>query len=217
MRILGVSGSAIKESNTDRALKHLLEATGMRTEFIKLSDYDIRPCTACLGCIESNQCILKDDGVKLAEKAFKADALVVAGFTPYSTLDSRTKMFLERLYPLRHRHGLMGQKPGAAIVTSCVVGEHPQLPPAGQLGLDAIRYFMMEEGMNYVGGAIVPGNVPCLRCGENGQCQMSAIPMIHGPEAEVGEVEINDIASNAPLLSQLEELAQALVDDYYKG
>jgi multimeric flavodoxin WrbA len=50
----------------------------------------------------------------LAEKAKQANALIIGGFTPYSSLDSRTKAFIERLYPLRHIHGFMRGKPGAA-------------------------------------------------------------------------------------------------------
>ena len=121
MKVLGISGSPIKNSNTDRALKIVLESTYMKSEFIKLSDYNFGPCDACLGCIKTNKCIKKDDGVMLAEKSYKADALIIAGFTPYSSLDSRTKAYMERLYPLRHRHGLMAGKPGGAIVTSAMV------------------------------------------------------------------------------------------------
>ncbi|BBO91981.1 hypothetical protein DSCOOX_51610 [Desulfosarcina ovata subsp. ovata] len=36
MKVLGVSGSPIKNSNTDRALKAVLNATECETEFIKL-------------------------------------------------------------------------------------------------------------------------------------------------------------------------------------
>lgn len=215
MRILGVSGSPIKNSNTDRALQRLLAATGVRTEFVKLRDHNINPCNACLGCIASNQCVQQDDGIKLAEKAFKADALVVAGFTPYSSLDSRSKIFLERLYPLRHRHGLMSGKPGAAIITSAIPGGHEQLPAAGQNGMDAIAYYMMEEGMNFIGGVIVPGNVPCVRCGDNGQCQMSGLQMIHGPEASVTSIGIKNLEDDEKLLAQLDSLGEKLVETYY--
>jgi len=152
MKVLGVCGSPVKDSNTDRALKKALAATGLETEFIKLSDYTVAPCRACLGCVETNQCVLTDDGVLLAEKAKAADALIIAGFTPYSTLDSRTKAFLERLYPLRHTYGYMAGKPGGAIVTCAVPDGNDLLPPAGDLGIDAIRFYMMEEGMDFVGG-----------------------------------------------------------------
>ncbi len=34
-RILGISGSPIPDSNTDRAIKRILEHTGLDSEFIK--------------------------------------------------------------------------------------------------------------------------------------------------------------------------------------
>ena len=80
MKVLGVSGSPIKNSNTDRALRLALESTGLETEFIKLKDYTIAPCQACLGCIKTNRCVIDDDGIMLAEKAKEADALIIAGF-----------------------------------------------------------------------------------------------------------------------------------------
>ena len=99
MKVLGVSGSPIENSNTDRVLKKALESTGLQTEFIKLKEYKVAPCLACLGCVKTNRCVIEDDGIMLAEKAKTADAMIIAGFTPYSSLDARTKAFIERLYP----------------------------------------------------------------------------------------------------------------------
>ncbi len=191
MKVIGVSGSPIKDSNTDRALKLVLESTGLDWEFVKLTDYAVAPCMACLGCLKTNRCVIQDDGIALAEKAKEADAMVVAGFTPYSTLDSRTKAFLERLYPLRHNHGFMAGKPGAAIITCAVPEDNELLPPACESGINAILYYMMEEGMNIVGAVKVFGNVPCVKCGNGDECKMSAIPMIYGQDATVGSVGIN--------------------------
>jgi multimeric flavodoxin WrbA len=124
MKVLGVSGSPIRDGNTDRALKAALSATGTETEFLKLIDYSVAPCRACLGCVKTNTCVIEDDGILLAQKAKESDALIIAGYTPYSSLDSRTKAFIERLYPLRHIYGFMRGKPGAAIVT-CAPGPSP--------------------------------------------------------------------------------------------
>jgi hypothetical protein len=60
MKVLGVSGSPIKNSNTDRALKAALDVTGME-----------------------NGVHQKDDGIMLAEKAKEADAMIVAVYTPF--------------------------------------------------------------------------------------------------------------------------------------
>lgn len=182
--------SPIKNSNTDRALKAVLEATGCDTELIKLIDYTVAPCRACLGCLETNQCVIKDDGIELAEKAKKADALVIAGFTPYSTLDSRTKAFIERLYPLRHKHGFMATKPGGAVITCCVSEDNNALPPACQMGINAVQFYMMEEGMNFVGAVKIQGNVPCIKCGSGDECKMSGIKMLYGENATVNSVGI---------------------------
>jgi multimeric flavodoxin WrbA len=210
MKILGVSGSPIPDSNTDRVLKAVLNATGAETEFVKLADYSIEPCRACLGCVETNRCVIEDDGIIMAEKARDADALIVAGFTPYSTLDARTKAFLERLYPLRHKHGFMRGKPGAAVVTSAVPGGSEMLPHAAQLAADAVMYYMMEEGMNFVGGIKVLGNVPCIKCGHGDDCPMSGVKMIYGTEASVNSVGVNLCENQPRVLQEAESLGKQI-------
>ncbi len=210
MKVLGISGSPVKNSNTDRALQIVLEATSMTAEFIKLSNYNVGPCDACLGCIKTNRCIKKDDGVMLAEKTYKADAVIIAGFTPYSSLDSRTKAYMERMYPLRHNHGLLAGKPGAAIITSAIPPGHEGMPPAADIGIQAIQHFMMEEGMKFIGGVSLLGNVPCVRCGQDGQCQMSGLKMIHGRDATPDSVGINDFANDKEQVADLQQLGEAI-------
>ena len=212
MKVLGVSGSPIRNSNTDRALQSVLDATGLETEFVKLIDYQIAPCRACLGCVKTNRCVIPDDGVMLAEKAKAADALVIAGFTPYSTLDARTKAFIERLYPLRHLHGFMAGKPGAAVVTSCVPDDNPQLPPAAEMGVNAIVFCMMEEGMKFVGALKVQGNVPCIRCGFGDSCKMSGVKMLHGSTASVDSVGVKRFEEQPIAIRGAEELGRKIAE-----
>jgi len=210
MKILGVSGSPIKDSNTDRTLRAVLAATGCETEFVKLSDCTVAPCRACLGCVATNRCVIEDDGIMLAEKARQADALVIAGFTPYSTLDARTKAFIERLYPLRHTHGFMAGKPGAAVITCCVPEGNTMLPPAGQMGINAIQFYMMEEGMEFIGAVRVAGNVPCVKCGRGDACAMSGIRMLYGPEATVDSVGIASFEGQPRAVDAATELGRNL-------
>lgn len=155
----------------DRALnrptnqRQLRRPAGVETEFIKLFDYTIAPCKACLGCVKTNRYVIKDDAIELAEKVKAADALVVGAFTPYSSLDSRTKAFLERLYPLRHRCGFLAKKPAAAVVTTAVPRGVEGLPPGADMGVNAIQFFAMEEGIEFVGSVVIDGNVSCVKCG----------------------------------------------------
>lgn len=211
-KVLGVSGSPIANSNTDRAVQAVLAATGHDTEFVKLSDHTIAPCKACLGCVQTNRCVIQDDGIALAEKAKAADALVIAGFTPYSTLDARSKAFMERLYPLRHKTGFMAGKPGAAVITSCVPEGHAQLPPAADLGANAIMFYMMEEGMRFVGSLKVQGNVPCVRCSHGDRCPMSGIPMLYGAGSTVESVGIASFESQPAAVASAQDLGRKLAE-----
>ncbi len=212
MKVLGVSGSPIKNSNTDKALMAVLEATGLVTEFIKLTDYTVAPCKACLGCVKTNRCVIQDDGILLTEKAKETDALVVAGFTPYSSLDARTKAFIERLYPLRHNHGFMAGKPGAVVITSAIPEGNKELPPAADMGVNAVMFYMMEEGMRFIGALKVQGNVPCVRCGVGDECKVSGLKMIHGPMATVDSVGIKSFESQPQNLDAARELGWKLAE-----
>ncbi len=210
MKVLGVSGSPIENSNTDRALQAALDATGLETEFIKLSKYTVAPCMACLGCVETNRCVIEDDGIMLAEKAKEADALIIAGYTPYCSLDARTKAFIERLYPLRHQHGYMQGKPGGAIITCAVPPATEMLPPACDFGANAIKFYMIEEGMEFMGEVRVLGNVPCIKCGHGDECPVSGVKMLFGPEATVDSVRINCFEDQGEAVAVAQALGRAI-------
>ena len=68
IEILGISESPVKNSNTDRLVKAMLDATGLESKFIKLSNINVRPYLACKQCVPDNICKVKDDFPYLAEK-----------------------------------------------------------------------------------------------------------------------------------------------------
>lgn len=192
MKVLGVSGSPIPNSNTDRAIKAILDATGLESEFIKLSDYKFSGCMHCLKCTYTNKCVITDDdGVMLIEKAREADAIVIGGWTPYSSLDSRTKAFMERCFANRHLKNYMKGKPAVSVVTHAAPEENLELPQAASMGQNSIMYYMIEEGMDYLGGVKVLGNVPCIRCGVGDTCEISGLKMLLGPTATVAKAGVN--------------------------
>jgi multimeric flavodoxin WrbA len=210
MRVLGVSGSPIPNSNTDRAVQATLNATELPTEFVKLADYSVAPCRACLCCVETNRCVQADDGNLLMDKVLAADALVVGGYTPYSSLDAATKAFLERLYPGRHRVGAYRGKLGAVVVTSAVPVGAEGLPPAPQTAVQQVASFFMEEGMTVVGSVVVMGNVPCVKCPHGDDCAMSGITMLYGPDACKETVGINQFESQPEVVAQAQALGREL-------
>lgn len=208
--ILGVSGSPVAQSNTDRGVMQVLVSAGGSWEFVKFNQYELEPCRACLGCLESNRCVLQDDGNLLVDKAAAAEALVVGGYAPYGSLDARTKGFLERLYPLRHGRGLMVGKPGMAVITCC-------FPDAEQPGLNScqaaeagIHSYMAAEQMTYVGGLHIKGNAPCARCGQE-HCSMSVLRLVFGDKALQEDVmALHCVEEQEDVLEQAWDLGKVL-------
>ena len=173
LKILGVSGSPVPNSNTDRAVKAVLEASGLESEFVKLSDINVRPCRACKRCVEDNICKQEDDFPALAEKLREAKALVVGAYGPYSSLDAYTKAFLERLWSMRHVKNLNEGKQIVIIVTGLI-------PPISKQVSNSIALEMRMENMEVLDTILFKGNVPCLTCGRGSECKMSGVPMLFG-------------------------------------
>jgi len=196
-QIIGISGSPIPNSNTDRAVKRVLESTGLDYEFVKLSDLNVRPCRACKQCASDNICKQEDDFPKLAEKVKKASGLVIGAYTPYSQIDAFTKSFLERLWSLHHVNNLMEGKTVLLIITRIYpkMLEKPILRYTGlgkimaslKLPSEKVKNIvpttMKMEGVNVIGTVIIKGNAPCLTCGHGDECKMSAIKGVHGKNA----------------------------------
>jgi multimeric flavodoxin WrbA len=170
-QILGISGSPIKSSNTDRLIRAVLDASGLRAEFVKLSKITVRPCIACLGCKSDNICKVQDDLPALAEKVRRAGAIVVGGYTPYGSMDGFVKAFLERLFSLRHQNGLNRGKI-AVVVTTGIGRGAPGLEEASEQIAHALRL----EGMQVIEQLKAVGNPECMVCGFGETCPMSALP-----------------------------------------
>ncbi len=180
MAILGFSGSPIKNSNTDRLVKHFLESSGEEFEFIKLSDYNIKPCRACLACVKTNTCILKDDFAPIEAKIKQADAFVFGFYVPFSMIDAFTKSLLERLYSMHHNILLQGKY--MVSIGSSVAPTSPTM--------DAIHETIAMEGllerMNYLGKISIQGSLPCAVCGQGEECPHGFLKMVYGPDAKEG-------------------------------
>jgi len=181
IEVLGISGSPVKNSNTDRLVKAVMDATGLESEFVKLSLIDVRPCLACKKCVPDNVCKVKDDFPELAEKIKNTKALIIGAYIPYGQIDGFTKALLERFWSLRHVNNLLRGKLCATILT----GLQPDV-------LDNVNQSMAAElkeyeRMDLVGQLAVQGNLPCLTCGEGDECEMSGLKVLYGPDAKTSD------------------------------
>jgi len=86
IKILGISGSPVPNSNTDRLIMQVLKSSKLEYEFVKLSDLSVGPCRACKACVKDNICKVDDDFPELAKKLLDAKALVIGGYTSYGMM-----------------------------------------------------------------------------------------------------------------------------------
>lgn len=187
--VLGISGSPIHNSNTDRLIQHILDSTGKSAEFIKLSQINVRPCLGCKKCVTTNRCVQKDDFPELAEKLRHAKALVIGGYTPYGILDAFTKAFLERLWSMRHVNSLNEGKITVTVISSL-------REEKGQIALDQMATVMKMERTRHIGQLQILGNLPCLICGKGDHCKNSGgIQMVYGPDAHASCEYIRPVES----------------------
>lgn len=168
VEVLGISGSPVKNSNTDRLVKLVLDSTGLRSEFIKLSDCKIEPCNACMvddlkwgsifPCQLDNQCIIRDDFQKIRPKLLEADALVIGGYPSYGSIDAWTKTFLERLFALDHcafqEKPLMTGKLGVSIAVCNTVED-------GKTAAEQIEHMFRNLRMIPIAKIVAQGSFPC--------------------------------------------------------
>lgn len=210
VQVLGISGSPVFDSNTDRAVRKILQHTGLESEFVKLSELDFAPCRACLGCINANECVVIDDARSLAARFREVPAFVLGAYTPYSSLDARTKAFMERMFCFRHRTGGSRGKLGVAVVTTACPPGAKDVPPAAATALSQIGFWMAEEGIVNLGAMVLEGNLPCIRCGRGDWCEVSGIKMIHGPDATVASVGVHTFDEDDAMLARAAELGQAI-------
>lgn len=93
MKILGMVASFRKYGNSEIAVKEALlgaEEAGAETKLLRLTDYNIKPCTGCMRCVfKKKQCPLQDDVETIHKEMAVADAFYFRG---------------SRLYPSKCRH-----------------------------------------------------------------------------------------------------------------
>lgn len=175
-KIIGISGSTVKSGVLEKAMEHVLKATGHEWEMVRLQTIDMKQCTGCVGCASTNRCVIKDDINGLLDKILEADAIVMGGVTRFGTLNALTRMFFERMFPLFHRKMLTEGKLVASVVGGLFNQEDTKMDMSG-----FYQTYKMEE----IGALILDGNASCYKCGFGETCGQSAFRAKFGDDAKI--------------------------------
>lgn len=173
--ILVVNGSPQPQGNLHRMLEKIARESGKSYEMVNLGNLSIEPCKGCVECAATNVCVQPDDMAPLYERIVQADALVVGGAVYFGRLNALTHVFLERLYPLRHRLPQTMGKLAAAVCVGAMDAER-----VVQEIIDFLeKYFYYRlVGSVYFNSA----TPPCFVCGYGDTCQYGAPAMMMSPK-----------------------------------
>ena len=112
MKVLYISGSPRKKSNTDCLLEAVRET--LEGEFIKLSDFDIRPCVSCRTCLKTGDCSVDDDmRNEITPMLLESDAIILGSPVYFNNVSAQVKAFMDRTWCLR---GRLRNKIGGVVV-----------------------------------------------------------------------------------------------------
>ena len=99
INVLGISTSPRLNGNSDLLLKKALagaDSTGAITEYIRLADYNIKPCIECNLCYTTGKCVINDDYQKLLEKLQKTDRLIFSTPIFFMNVCAQAKILIDR-------------------------------------------------------------------------------------------------------------------------
>jgi multimeric flavodoxin WrbA len=211
VEVLGISGSPVNNSNLDRPIQAILEATDLEVSFIKLSHLHITPCRACLKCVPTNRCIQRDDWAKIAEKMLEAKALVIGAYTTFNTLDGWTKILLERMFAFRHQKNILQGKIGVAVGMGYKCAELDyEGPPSAEVVADYLESVLKGYGVKVIGKVMGRGNPPCLSCGAGETCDYSNVIRIWGKGASITPDKFSRIENQKEILAQARSLGKQI-------
>jgi len=134
MKIVYISGSPRENSNTDYLLDILKSQIG--GNIIKLSDYHIESCRACMDCRGKGECVTKDDMQKMIPELLENDVVVLGSPVYFNNVSSQMKAFMDRTHCLI---GLLNNKIGGSIVVGRKYG--------AESAITAINAFFLKHNM----------------------------------------------------------------------
>lgn len=149
MKVLGINGSARKDSHTTRLMKYIFEELnkeGIETKLITLYDKKINPCHACWACQGRKNCVYQDDFHDVFNQMMEADGMILGSPVYMANISSSMQALLERaavVLDMNKENLSMKYKVGASIVSLRRGG--------GLNAVDAMNHFFLNHEMIVVG------------------------------------------------------------------
>ncbi len=101
MKVLIINGSPRKKGHTENLTEEVIRGIksverNLEIEFLKASEMNISPCTACGVCENKAYCIIKDDMQVVYEKIEDCDVIIIASPLYFCTVTAQIKPLIDR-------------------------------------------------------------------------------------------------------------------------
>ena len=156
MHVLLINGSPHEKGCTYTALSEVasaLNAEGIETEIFHIGTAPVRGCIGCGGCYKAGKCVFDDDIVnRVAEKAKKADGIVIGSPVHYASAGGAITSVLDRLF--YSASSSLAYKPCACVVsarragTTAALDQLMKYPTINRMPLVSSQYWCMVHGSN---------------------------------------------------------------------
>ncbi len=114
MNVLIVLGSPRKNGNSETLARTIAETLGqeipMHADILRLTKYDIAPCTGCGGCEKTGMCVIEDDMIDLYEKIDEADIILLTSPIYFYGPTAQIKTFIDRFQARWSRKYLLKER-----------------------------------------------------------------------------------------------------------
>ena len=110
MNILIVNASPRRKGNVAEMLRIMqeeAESLGHTVTVLRVAEMSVRPCTGCMACRTSLECVLPQDGAQHTLEALRrADGLIVGAPCYWGNMPGSLKLLFDRMV-----YGMMGETP----------------------------------------------------------------------------------------------------------
>jgi multimeric flavodoxin WrbA len=124
MKVVAINGSPRKKGNTFNSLKKVmgvLEAEGIETELVQLSEKKLHGCIACYKCVKKRggKCYGVDDDMQgIIDKITAADGVLLGSPVYFGSVSTEIKAVIDRAgLVCKANDHLFKRKVGAAVVS----------------------------------------------------------------------------------------------------
>jgi len=170
--ILGINASGRPNGVTADAVKAVLSAASLPSEYISLAGKRFTGCIGCTLCAADNVCKVQDDWLKIGDAMLRADAIVFGAPNYFGSINALGHACLERTFCFRHRDAYrLAGKLGLVVSTD-------------YKGTDEVATFihnmMTRNKMAVIDTVFVRGYSQCYTCGFGHDCASGNVVKDHG-------------------------------------